>query len=151
MLALYAQQGALPRAVGRYSTRSVPWVAIVMLALFSLIGVYWKNTEFVIAVLTEWSSTLYLVIAVFYLGMHFNKKLEKPVKARFGVPIAIFIVCFTIMMTIATLILNWRAGVTWFIVVALFILYDQYVVPRTQRGGFYREQVLRRRTSATRL
>ncbi len=151
VLALYAQQGALPRAIGRYSSRSVPWIAIIMLALFSLIGVYWKNTDFVIAVLTEWSSTLYLVIAIFYLGMHFNKKLEKPLRAKFGVPIAIFVVCFTVMMTIATLILNWKAGVTWFVVVGLFVLYDQFIVPRTQRGGFYREQVLRRRTSAARL
>ncbi len=151
VLALYAQQGALPRAVGRYSSRSVPWVAIMMLALFSMIGVYWKNTEFVIAVLSEWSSTLYLVIAIFYLGMHLNKKLEKPVKARFGVPIAIFVVCFTILTTIATLMLNWKAGVTWFAIVGLFVLYDSLVVPRTKRGGFYREQVLRRRTSATRL
>ena len=31
IVALYAQQGALPRVVGRYSSRSVPWVAIVLL------------------------------------------------------------------------------------------------------------------------
>ena len=151
VLALYAQQGALPRAVGRYSSRSVPWIAIIMLALFSLIGVYWKNTDFVIAVLTEWSSTLYLMIAIFYLGMRFNKKLEKPLQARFGVPIAIFVVAFTAMTTAATLILNWKAGVTWFAAVGLFVVYDQYIVPRTKRGGFYRQQVLRRRTSAARL
>ena len=151
VLALYAQQGALPRAVGRYSSRSVPWVAIVMLAFFALIGVYVKNTEFVVAVLSEWSSTLYLVIAIFYLGMHFNKKLEKPLKAKFGVPIAVIVICFTTMTTIATLTLNWKAGVTWFIIVGLFVLYDKFIVPKTQRGGFYREQVLRRRTSAVRL
>ncbi|MGI4797704.1 MAG: hypothetical protein ACRYG8_27395 [Janthinobacterium lividum] len=151
VLALYAQQGALPRVIGRYSTRSVPWVAIVFLALFSLIGVYWKNTDFIIAVLTEWSSTLYMVIAIFYLGMHFSKTLEKPLRARFGVPIAIFVICFTSLMTVATLAMNWKAGVVWFIIVGLFIVYDHYVVPRTKRGGFYRSQVLRRRTSAARL
>jgi hypothetical protein len=30
-------------------------------------------------------------------------------------------------------------------------LYDQLVVPRTQRGKFYREQVMRKRTTAARL
>jgi hypothetical protein len=35
--------------------------------------------------------------------------------------------------------------------VAAVVLYDQFVVPRTKRGSFYRAQVTRRRTSAARL
>ena len=151
VLALYAQQGALPRIIGQYSSRAVPWVAIIFLALFSLIGAYWRNFTFIIDVLTNWSSTLYLVIAIFYLRMKRNRELERPVEAKFGVPIAVFLVCFTTMLTYASFRLNWKAGVSWFAIVGAFVLYDHFIVPRTKRGGFYRAQVLRRRTSAARL
>ena len=151
VLALYAQQGALPRFVGRYSSRSVPWVAILMLAGFALVGVYFTHIDFVIAVLAEWSATLYFVIAVFYLLMKRRTDLERPLSVRFGVPIAIFVAAFSLMGSIAAIMLNWKAALTWFICVAVFVAYDQFVVPKTKRGGFYRTQVLRRRTDAVRL
>ncbi len=151
VLALYAQQGALPRFVGRYSTRSVPWVAILMLAGFALLGVYFTHIDFVIAVLTEWSATLYLVIAIFYLAMKRRRDLSRPLSVRFGVPIAIFVAGFSFMGAIAAIQLNWQAAVIWFAFVVVFVLYDQFIVPKTKRGGFYRAQVLRRRTDAVRL
>ena len=151
VLALYAQQGALPRAVGWYSSRSVPWVAILFLAAFALIGVYWTHFDFVIAALMEWSATLYLVIALIYLGMAFRKNLDRPLKAKFGVPIAIGVAIFTTLIAITALILNWKAGLAWFAFCGAFVFYDHFIVPRTERGGFYRAQVLRRRTSAARL
>jgi len=151
VLALYSQQGALPRIIGRYSSRAVPWVAILLLAAFALVGTFITHFDFMIAVLSEWSATLYIVIAVFYLGMKRRKDLERPVTSKFGVPIAIFIIIATSLSAYSGFVTNWQAAATWFLVVAIFIAYDQLVVPRTKRGSFYREQVLRKRTSAARL
>ena len=151
VLALYAQQGALPRLFGAYSQRSVPWFSTCFLAVVALIGAYVSDYDFVIGTLTEYGATLYLVIAIFYLRMHYSPTLERPLQSKFGVPIAIFVLLFTAMMTLAALSANWMAGGTWLAIVVLVCCYDHFVVPRTKRGGFYREQVLRRRTSAARL
>lgn len=151
VLALYAQQGALPRFIGQYSSRSVPWVAILFMAVFALAGVYITHIDFIIAALTEWSATLYFVIAVFYIGMSSRKDLDRPLKVRFGVPIALFVAAFSVGGALAAFRLNWQASLTWFAIVAVFVSYDQFVVPQTKRGGFYRAQVLRKRTSAARL
>ena len=151
VLALYAQQGALPQTIGRYSTRSVPWVAIVFLAAFTIAGTYITEVDFVISVLEMWATTLYLVIAIFFLRMRASKTLERPLEVKYGVPIAWFVTIITAVMTGVSLYMNWKAGLTWIAVVVVFILYDQYVVPRTQRGGFYRDQVTRLRTSAVRM
>jgi amino acid transporter len=151
VLALYAQQGALPRFVGQYSSRSVPWVAIVFMAVFALAGVYITHIDFIIAALTEWSATLYFVIAVFYLRMKQRTDLERPVVVKYGVPIAIFVALFSVMGSVAAIKLNWQASLTWFAIVAVFVFYDAVIVPRTKRGGFYRAQVLRKRSSALRL
>ena len=151
VLALYAQQGALPRFIGQYSSRSVPWVAILFMAAFALGGVYITHIDFIIAALTEWSATLYFVIAVFYLRMKFRKDMDRPLEVRFGIPIAIFVALFSIGGAAAAFRLNWQASLTWFAIVAVFVCYDQFIVPRTKRGSFYRAQVLRKRTSAVRL
>ena len=82
IVALYAQQGALPRAVGRYSSRSVPWVAIVLLAGFALIGAYWTDFAFVASVLSTWSVTLYFVVALVYLLMKRRTDLDRPLTAK---------------------------------------------------------------------
>lgn len=151
VLALYAQQGALPRIFGAYSRRAVPWFSTCFLAVVALLGAYVTDVDFVIGALTEYGATLYLVISIFYLLMHRSRTLERPLEARFGVPIALFVLLFTAMMTIAALTENWAAGGTWLAIVAVVCAYDHYVVPKTKRGGFYRAQVLRRRTSAARL
>jgi amino acid transporter len=151
VLALYAQQGALPQLIGRYSSRSVPWVAIVFLAAFTLIGVYLTDVDFVISVLEMWGTTLYLVIAIFFLRMRASKTLERPLEVKFGVPIGWFVTIITAIMTGVSLYMNWKAGMSWIAVVVAFMLYDHYVVPRTKRGGFYRDQVMRLRTSARRI
>ena len=150
VLALYAQQGALPRIFGAYSQRAVPWFSTCFLAVVALIGAYVSDYDFVIGTLTEYGATLYLVISLFYLGMHYSKTLERPHTAKFGVPIAIFVLLFTTMMTLGALTANWKAGCTWLAVVVVVCAYDYFIVPRTKRGGFYRAQVLRRRTSAAR-
>jgi amino acid transporter len=151
VLALYAQQGALPQVIGRYSTRSVPWVAIVFLAVFTVGGTYITEVDFVISVLEMWATTLYLVIAIFFLRMRASKTLERPLEVKYGVPIAWCVTILTAVMTGVSLYMNWKAGLTWVAVVIVFILYDQLVVPRTKRGGYYREQVTRLRTSAVRI
>jgi amino acid transporter len=151
VLALYAQQGALPRAVGQYSSRSVPWIAIVLLAAFALIGAYWSDIDFVISMLSNWSSSLYFVIAILFIGMRLRKDLDRPLKVKFGMPIALLLAAFTAVVAYASFMANWKAGIAWYAVVVLFILYDHFIVPRTKRGGHYRAQVLRRRTSATQL
>jgi L-asparagine transporter-like permease len=151
VLALYSQQGALPRAVGQYSKRAVPWIAILLLAAFALIGAYFTNTSFVIAMLSNWSASLYFVIALFFLGMRRRKNLDRPLKVKFGVPIAIFLMIFTAIIAYAIFISDWQAGLAWYAVVAAFVVYDMFIVPRTKRGGHYRAQVLRQRTDATRL
>jgi amino acid transporter len=151
IVALYAQQGALPRVVGRYSSRSVPWVAIVLLALFALIGAYWTDFAFVASVLSTWSVTLYFVVALLYLLLKRRKDLDRPVVSRFGTPIAWFLLVYTAAIAVSIVQTSWKPSMTWFGLVAVVILYDLFVVPRTKRGSFYRQQVLRRRTDAERL
>jgi amino acid transporter len=151
ILALYSQQGALPRAVGRYSRRSVPWVAIVILGLFALIGAYWSDFAFVSHVLSTWSTTLYFVVALLYLLMKRRKDLDRPIVSRFGTPLAVFLLVFTAIIGVAIAMTDWTAALTWVALVVIVVVYDMFVVPRTKRGAFYREQILRRRTSAARL
>jgi amino acid transporter len=151
ILALYSQQGALPRFVGRYSRRSVPWVAILILGVFALIGAYWTDFTFVSHVLSTWSTTLYFVVALIYLLMRRRKDLDRPLSARFGTPLAVFLLIYTALIGIAIAMTDWVASLTWVAIVVVVVLYDHFVVPRTTRGAFYREQVLRRRTSAARL
>jgi amino acid transporter len=151
IVALYAQQGALPRVFGRYSSRSVPWVAIIVLAAFALIGVYWNDFAFVQAALSTWSVTLYFMMALFYLRMRARKDLDRPLRVKYGVPLAVFLLIYTALIAIGIIALNWQAAASWFLLVLVITLYDKLVVPRTKRGAFYREQVLRRRTSAERL
>lgn len=151
IVALYAQQGALPRVVGRYSSRSVPWVAIVLLALFALVGAYWTDFAFIVSVLSTWSVTLYFVVALIYLLLKRRTDLERPLVSKFGTPIAVFMLVYTALIAVAIMRTSWKPSLTWFAVVAAVVLYDMFVVPRTKRGSFYRSQVLRRRTSAARL
>ena len=151
IVALYAQQGALPRVLGRYSSRSVPWVAILFLAAFALIGAYWTDFTFVATVLSTWSVTLYFVVALFYLLMRRRRDLERPLEVRFGTPIAAALLVFTGVIGYAIYTTNHTAFFVWFAIVAIVVVYDWFVVPRTKRGSFYRAQVLRRRDSAERL
>ena len=152
ILALYAQQGALPRVVGQYSSRSVPWVAIVVLAVFALGGSYITNFVFLQTVLSSWSATLYFFIALFYILMKRRRpNMDRPLVARYGMQIATFLILYTMLIAYGVFSLNWKAAGAWFGIVLLVAAYDQFVVPRTKRGKFYREQVLRLRTSATRL
>jgi amino acid transporter len=151
IVALYSQQGALPRVLGRYSTRSVPWVAILALAAFALVGVYWRNFEFIIHMLSMWSATLYFLIALFFLRMRARKNLDRPLTARYGIPLAVFLLGYTALIAVGITALDWHAAAAWVGLVAVVALYDKFVVPRTKRGGFYRQQILRRRTSAERL
>jgi amino acid transporter len=151
ILALYAQQGALPRIFARYSTRSVPWVSIIVMALFAVVGVYIANYKFLVDVLSCWSSTLYIVVAVLFVGMRRRRDLDRPLVVKYGVPIAVGLLIFASLIGATAFISNWRAGTIWAAFVAAFILYDKYVVPNTERGKMYRAQVLRRRTSAERL
>ena len=151
IVALYAQQGALPRVVGRYSSRSVPWVAIVILALFALIGAYWSNFAFIAEMLSTWSVTLYFVVAFIYLMMKRRTDLDRPLVSKHGVPVAIFLLVFTVVIAGSIVATSWKPALTWFVLVTVVVSYDMFVVPKTKRGKFYREQVLRRRTSAARL
>ncbi|MDN5932098.1 MAG: amino acid permease, partial [Pseudonocardia sp.] len=151
LVALYAQQGALPRVLARYSSRAVPWVAIVALALFALIGVYWTNWAAVVHILGAWAVTLYFVVALFYLRMRSRKDLDRPLTARYGVPVAVVLLVYTALIAFGIFSLDWKAAAAWVAIVVVVVLYDKFVVPRTKRGGFYREQVTRQRTDATRL
>ena len=151
IVSLYAQQGALPRVVGRYSSRSVPWVAIVLLGAFALIGAYWKSFSFVSSVLSEWSATLYFFIALFYLLMKRRKDMDRPLVARYGTPVAWFMLIYTLFVAFGVLSLNWKAAGVWFGIVLVIAGYDWLIVPRTKRGRYYRSQVTRLRTDATRL
>ena len=151
VLALYSQQGALPRVVGKYSSRSVPWVALVILLVMALLGGFLSGYDFLINTLASWSATLYLVVAVIFIGMRRRKDLDRPLVARFGMPIAIAMVIGASMIAVSAVVNNWRAAATWAVFISFFILYDWLIVPRTERGRFYRAQVLRRRTSAARL
>ena len=151
VLALYSQQGALPRSVGKYSSKAVPWVAILLLAVFALIGAYLSNFDFIISMLSNWSASLYFVIALFFIGMRNRKNLDRPLVAKFGLPIAYLVLAFTGACAVAIFISNWKAGIAWYAAVIAFVLYDHFIVPRTKRGGHYRAQVLRVRTSAVRL
>lgn len=151
IVALYSQQGALPRVLGRYSSRSVPWVAIILLAAFALIGAYWTDFAFIASVLSTWSVTLYFIVAVVYLCMKRRTDLDRPLVSRWGTPLAVFLLIYTAIIAVAIFTTAWKPSLTWIVVVAVVVLYDMFVVPRTKRGSFYRSQVLRRRTSAARL
>jgi amino acid transporter len=83
--------------------------------------------------------------------MRRRKDLDRPLRVKFGVPVAIFLCCFTAVIAYSIFVSDWQAGVAWYAAVGIFILYDAFIVPRTKRGGHYRAQVLRRRTSAARL
>jgi amino acid transporter len=151
IVALYAQQGALPRVVGRYSSRSVPWVAIVLLAAFALIGAYWTDFSFVASVLSTWSVTLYFVVALVYLLLKRRKDLDRPLSSKYGTPLAVFMLITTVVIAFSIIRTSWKPSLTWIALVVVVVAYDMLVVPRTKRGKFYRSQVLRRRTSAARL
>jgi amino acid transporter len=151
IVALYAQQGALPRVIGRYSSRSVPWVAILLLAGFALIGAYWTNFTFTAEVLSTWSVTLYFVVALVYLLMKRRADLDRPLVAKYGTAVAWFLLVYTGIIAIAIFKSAWKPSLTWVAVVAAVVLYDMFVVPHTKRGKHYRSQVLRLRTSAARL
>ncbi|SHK43339.1 L-asparagine transporter [Pseudonocardia thermophila] len=151
ILALYSQQGALPRIIGRYSRRSVPWVAILILAVFALIGAYIGDFTFVSHVLSTWSTTLYFFVALFYLLMKRRKDLDRPLVAKLGTPLAVFLLVVTALIGIAIAAADWSAVATWAALVVVVVLYDMFVVPRTKRGALYRQQLLRQRTSAARL
>jgi amino acid transporter len=151
IVALYAQQGALPRVVGRYSSRSVPWVAIVLLAVFALVGAYWTDFSFVASVLSTWSVTLYFVVALIYLLMKRRKDLDRPMKSKFGTPLAVFLLIYTGIIGVSIITTSWKPSMVWIALVIVVVVYDMFIVPRTKRGRFYRAQVLRRRTSAERL
>ena len=129
----------------------MPWVAIVLLAAFALIGAYWSNFSFVASVLSTWSVTLYFFVALFYLLMKRRKDLDRPLTSKFGTPLAFFLLAYTGVIGGSIVATTWKPSLTWFAIVAAVVLYDMFVVPRTKRGRFYRAQVLRRRTSAARL
>jgi amino acid transporter len=151
IVALYAQQGALPRVLARYNSKSVPWVAILALSAFALAGVYWNDFNAILHILSAWSATLYFVVALFFLRMRARKDLDRPLTVKYGVPLAWFLLAYTALIAIGLAWDDLKTWVIWVGIVAVVALYDKFVVPRTKRGGFYREQVLRRRTSATRL
>jgi hypothetical protein len=90
-------------------------------------------------------------MALFFLRMRARKDLDRPLTVKYGVPLAVFLLVYTALIGIGIFTLDWKAAGTWIAIVAAVALYDKFVVPRTKRGGFYREQVLRRRTSAARL
>jgi amino acid transporter len=151
-IATYAQQGALPRIFGRYSKRAaVPWVAIVLLIALALAGAYWTSWTFIVHMVSAWAVTLYLVGALCFLGMRRNKTLERPVKSRFGVPLAIALIVGAGLMAYGVLKAYPAPSYVWFGLVAAVALYDYFIVPRTARGKRYRQAVLRRRESAARL
>jgi amino acid transporter len=151
VLALYAQQGALPRIIGRYSSRSVPWVALIILLLMAIVGGFLPGYDFIINTLACWSATLYLVVAIVFIRMRRRKDLDRPLVAPFGLPIAFGLLAVTSLIALSSVVNNWRAAATWVGFISVIILYDWLVVPRTERGRFYRTQVLRRRMSAARL
>jgi amino acid transporter len=151
ILALYTQQGALPRMFAKYSSRSVPWVAILFLGAFALGGVYITESAFVVSMMSCFSGTFYFMIALFFLRMRRSKTLERPLVAKYGVPIAVVILIFSALIAVSSFISNWRAAMCWIGAVVLVLLYDQFIVPNTERGRHYRAQVLRKRTSAARL
>jgi amino acid transporter len=150
-LAAYAQQGAIPRAFGRYSTRAVPWVAIVFLVALALAGAYWTHWSFIVHMVSAWAVTLYAVVALCFFGMRRNRNLERPLVARLGLVLATILLVASILMAYGVLKAYPGASYTWFGIVLVVALYDYFVVPRTARGKRYRSAVLRRRTSAAQL
>jgi 4-hydroxybenzoate polyprenyltransferase len=80
-----------------------------------------------------------------------RKDLDRPIVSRFGTPLAVFLLVFTAIIGVAIAMTDWTAALTWVALVVIVVVYDMFVVPRTKRGAFYREQILRRRTSAARL
>lgn len=151
-VAAYAQQGALPRILGRYSTRgAVPWAAILLLIVIALAGAYWTNWTFVVHMVSAWAVTLYIAAALCFLGMRRNKKLDRPVVSRFGVPLAVLLIIAAGLMAYGVLKAYPAPSYVWFGLVAVFAAYDYFIVPRTPRGRRYRQAVLQRRESAARL
>ncbi len=151
IVSLYAQQGALPRALGRFSSRAVPWVAILLLAALALVGVYWSDFSFTLHVLAAWSATLYIVIPIFFLRMRARSDLHRPLTAKFGVAIAWGLLVYALLVAYAVYDLDPRAFQTWIALVAAVVVYDKFVVPRTPRGSHYRAEVTRKRSSAAQL
>jgi amino acid transporter len=151
ILALYSMQGALPKIFARYSRFAVPWFSILVLLVLSLVGAYWTNWSFIANMLSTWSVTLYFFVALFFLRMRRNRRLQRPLKQRFGSVVAWFLMAYTAVIAYAVMKSNLKASLAWFGVVVLVVLYDHFVVPRTKRGKHYRAQVLRPRLDANRL
>jgi amino acid transporter len=149
ILALYAMQGALPRPFMWYSKKAVPWFSVIFLAVLGLVGAYWTNWGFIERTLAAWSTTLYIVVPIFFIGMRLNKRLERPYRTPGGIPIAVFLIALGLAILISLAKSDPKAVAAWFGLVVLVVLYDALVVPRTNRGKMYREQVLRKRTSAS--
>jgi heme/copper-type cytochrome/quinol oxidase subunit 2 len=101
--------------------------------------------------LSMWSATLYFLMALFFLRMRARKNLDRPISVRYGQPLAVFLLVYTALIALGITVLDWHAAAAWVALVAVVVLYDHFVVPRTKRGGFYRQQILRQRTSAARL
>jgi len=150
-ISTYAQQGALPRVFAAYSTRAVPWVAIVFLVALAMAGAYWTGYTFIVHMVGAWAVTLYAAVALCFLGMRRNKKLERPIVVKLGTPLAVLVLAVSVLMAYGVLKDYPTPSLVWFGLVALVALYDHYVVPRTPRGKRYRASVLQRRESAERL
>lgn len=151
-IASYAHQGALPRIFGRYSTRgAVPWIAIVFLTALALAGAYWTSWSFIVHMVSAWAVTLYAAAGLCFIGMRRNKQLERPVVARFGIPLAVLMIAAACLMAWGVLKQYPAPSYVWFGLVVVVALYDYFVVPRTARGKRYRQAVLQRRESAARL
>jgi hypothetical protein len=88
---------------------------------------------------------------VVYLLLKRRKDLDRPITAKYGTPLALFLLCYTGVIGGSIVATTWKPSLTWFAIVAAVIGYDMFIVPHTKRGKFYRAQVLRRRTSAARL
>lgn len=147
-IAAYSMQGALPRVFSRYSSRSaVPWVAILFLTAATLVGSYLTTNNFILAAMSTFATNYYMVIPIFYLLMRRNKNLPRPIKARFGVPVAIFVSAACAIMFYYTALSNLGAFAFWVGLVVAIALYDHFVVPRTKRGAMYRQELLRKRGS----
>ena len=91
----------------------------------------------------------YLWAICLFIGFVFDAPAKQP--DLILATIAIFLMAYTALIAYGIYKLDWKAFLTWVAIVAVVALYDQLVVPRTQRGKFYREQVMRKRTTAARL
>jgi amino acid transporter len=148
-LAMYSQQGALPRIFSAYSRRgAVPWFSICFLSAVTIAGAYVTTNQFILAAMATFATTYYFVMPIFYLLLTRNQNLPRPSKSRFGVPVAILISVTCAIMFYYTVVADWQAAVFWVAIVAVIALYDFFVVPHTPRGRLYREELLRPRETA---